>query len=151
MTGGQPNEGGLTAQQIARELVAMGVSRVVGVYDPKEDIDRAAFPPQVKLRDRADLDAVQREIQEVEGVSAIIYIQTCAAEKRRRRKRGKFPDPDRRVFINPASAKAAAIAASSRTASRSCRSRPSSAASAPSTSRAATRTSPASTASARAS
>ena len=101
MTGGQPNEGGLTAPRIARELIAMGVSRVVGVYDPKEDIDRAAFPPQVRLRDRADLDAVQREIQEVEGVSAIVYIQTCAAEKRRRRKRGTFPDPDRRVFINP--------------------------------------------------
>ena len=101
MTGGQPNEGGLTAQQIARELVAMGVGTVVGVYDPKEDLDLAAFPPQVKMRERADLDTVQREMQEIPGVSAIIYIQTCAAEKRRRRKRGAFPDPDRRVFINP--------------------------------------------------
>ncbi len=101
MTGGQPNEGGLTAQQIARELLAMGVSNVVGVYDPKEEIDLAAFPAGVPLRPRAELDAVQREIEDVPGVSAIIYIQTCAAEKRRRRKRGTFPDPDRRVFINP--------------------------------------------------
>ena len=101
MTGGQPNEGGLTAQQIARELVAMGVKTVVGVYDPKEDIDLAAFPRQVKMHDRAELDRIQREMQDVAGVSAIIYIQTCAAEKRRRRKRGSFPDPDRRVFINP--------------------------------------------------
>ncbi len=101
MTGGQPNEGGLTPQRIARELFAMGVGRVVAVYDPKEDIDFAAFPPEVEMRERDALDAVQRDLQQVEGVSAIIYIQTCAAEKRRRRRRGAFPDPDRRVFIHP--------------------------------------------------
>jgi indolepyruvate ferredoxin oxidoreductase len=101
MTGGQPNEGGLKPQQIAHELIAMGVGRVVGVYDPKEEIDFKAFPASVQMRPRDDLDAVQRELQGTEGVSAIIYIQTCAAEKRRRRKRGLFPDPDRRVFINP--------------------------------------------------
>ena len=101
MTGGQPNEGGLTADRIARELQAMGVKTIVGVYDPKEDIDLGAFPKGVRMRPREELDAVQREMQTVEGVSAIIYIQTCAAEKRRRRKRGKFPDPDMRVFINP--------------------------------------------------
>ncbi|MEM9012924.1 MAG: indolepyruvate ferredoxin oxidoreductase family protein [Pseudomonadota bacterium] len=102
MTGGQSNEGGLSPQQIAAELRAMGVERVVGVYDAKEEVDLTAFPPEVELRERADLDAVQRDIREVPGVSAIIYIQTCAAEKRRRRKRGLFPDPDKRVFINPA-------------------------------------------------
>ncbi len=101
MTGGQPNEGGLSPQRIAAELIAMGVGRVVGVYDPKEDIDFKAFPAGVAMRPRDELDAVQRELQETTGVSAILYIQTCAAEKRRRRKRGKFPDPDRRVFINP--------------------------------------------------
>ncbi len=101
MTGGQPNEGGLTPQRIAAELKAMGVTRVVGVYDPKEDVDPADFPPGVQMRTRDALDEVQRELEQVEGVSAIIYIQTCAAEKRRRRKRGTFPDPDRRVFINP--------------------------------------------------
>ena len=101
MTGGQPNEGGLTAQRIARELQAMGVKTIVGVYDPKEDVDLAAFPKGIRMRPREELDAVQREMGQVEGVSAILYIQTCAAEKRRRRKRGRFPDPDMRVFINP--------------------------------------------------
>ena len=101
MTGGQPNEGGLTAPQIARELQAMGVRTIVGVYDPKEDVDLAAFPKGIRMRPREELDLIQREMQAVEGVSAILYIQTCAAEKRRRRKRGQFPDPDMRVFINP--------------------------------------------------
>ncbi|HMR51267.1 MAG TPA: indolepyruvate ferredoxin oxidoreductase family protein [Amaricoccus sp.] len=101
MTGGQPNEGGLSPQRIARELEAMGVGRIVVVYDPKESVDFKDFPSDVKMVPRDGLDAVQRELQAVPGVSAIIYIQTCAAEKRRRRKRGTFPDPDRRVFINP--------------------------------------------------
>ncbi len=101
MTGGQPNEGGLTAQRIARELQAMGVGTIVGVYDEKEEIDLATFPAGIPMRPREELDAVQRELEDVPGVSAILYIQTCAAEKRRRRKRGTFPDPDRRVFINP--------------------------------------------------
>ncbi|MEO1542338.1 MAG: indolepyruvate ferredoxin oxidoreductase family protein, partial [Pseudomonadota bacterium] len=100
MTGGQKNDGDLSADRICRELLALGVSRVVGVYDPKEEVDPAAFP--VEMRTRDELDAVQKELREVPGVSAIVYVQTCAAEKRRRRKRGKFPDPDKRVFINPA-------------------------------------------------
>ncbi len=100
MTGGQGNEGGLDALRIARELQAMGVPKIVGVYDPKEDVDPKAFP--IEMRERSELDAVQKELRETPGTSALIYIQTCAAEKRRRRKRGKFPDPDRRVFINPA-------------------------------------------------
>ena len=79
----------------------MGVKPIVGVYDPKEELDFNAFPRGMSMRPRDDLDAVQREMEGVEGVSAILYIQTCAAEKRRRRKQGKFPDPDRRVFINP--------------------------------------------------
>ncbi len=102
MTGGQPNDGGLSPQQIAAELVAMGVGKVVAVYDEKEEFDRTSFPKPVALRPRGELMAVQEEMERVSGVSAIIYIQTCAAEKRRRRKRGLFPDPDKRVFINPA-------------------------------------------------
>ena len=101
MTGGQPNEGGLTAPQITRELQAMGVSPVIVVYDEKEDIDRAQFPSGLRFEERASMLAVQRELEGVKGVSAIVYIQTCAAEKRRRRKKGAFPDPDRRIFINP--------------------------------------------------
>ena len=101
MTGGQKNDGELSAAQIAAELLAMGVSHVVGVYDEKEEIDFDAFPAGMKMYPRADLMQVQRDLEKTEGVTGLIYIQTCAAEKRRRRKRGKFPDPDRRVFINP--------------------------------------------------
>ncbi|ASP21521.1 indolepyruvate ferredoxin oxidoreductase [Antarctobacter heliothermus] len=100
MTGGQPNEGGLTPQRIAAEVKAMGVQHMTVVYDEKEDVDKAAFPAGVPLVERAEMDRIQREMSEKEGVSAIIYVQTCAAEKRRRRKRGTFPDPDQRVFIN---------------------------------------------------
>jgi len=100
MTGGQSNEGGLTALRIAQEVKAMGVQKIIGVYDPKEDVNPSDFP--IEMRERTELDAVQRELRELDGVSVLLYIQTCAAEKRRRRKRGKFPDPDKRVFINPA-------------------------------------------------
>ncbi|MEM8788183.1 MAG: indolepyruvate ferredoxin oxidoreductase family protein [Pseudomonadota bacterium] len=102
MTGGQTNEGGLTPQQIVAELTAMGVRRVVGVYDPEEEVDLKSFPAGTESHPRSALMDVQKELETTEGVTAIVYIQTCAAEKRRRRKRGQFPDPDRRVFINPA-------------------------------------------------
>ena len=100
MTGGQGNDGGLTADQITRELVAMGVKDVTVVYDDKEDVDPAQFPKGVPLLERTELQQVQERLSKVEGVTAIVYIQTCAAEKRRRRKRNLFPDPDKRVFIN---------------------------------------------------
>ena len=100
MTGGQPNEGGLTAARIARELVAMGVDPVVVVHDEKEEV-RAADFPRLRIEPRERLMAVQRDLAASPGVSAIVYVQTCAAEKRRRRKRGTFPDPDRRIWINP--------------------------------------------------
>ncbi len=102
MTGGQKNEGGLTPQQIAAELRAMGVAHVAHVYDEKEEIDLKSFPRDVEQHERDDLMAVQERFAATPGVTAIIYSQTCAAEKRRRRKRGTFPDPDRRVFINDA-------------------------------------------------
>ena len=101
MTGGQPMDGGLSPQQIMAELMAMGVKKVVGVYDEKEELDLSSFPKGAPMRPRGELMQVQQELQEIEGVTAIVYVQTCAAEKRRRRKRGKFPDPDKRVFINP--------------------------------------------------
>ncbi|MBP0480913.1 indolepyruvate ferredoxin oxidoreductase family protein [Sagittula salina] len=98
MTGGQQNEGGLTPQRIAAEVMAMGVERVAVVVDEKEEL--GAFPEGVTLHERADLETVQKGLAGHEGVSVLLYVQTCAAEKRRRRKRGRFPDPDRRVFIN---------------------------------------------------
>ncbi|MCC5993172.1 MAG: indolepyruvate ferredoxin oxidoreductase family protein [Rhodobacteraceae bacterium] len=100
MTGGQKNEGGLSPAQIAHELTAMGVGRIEVVFDEKEEPIRADFPKSVGWHARAALDQVQRDCAAYPGVSAIIYVQTCAAEKRRRRKRGEFPDPDTRVFIN---------------------------------------------------
>ena len=100
MTGGQANEGGLTAYRIAEELKAMGLSKIAVVHDEKEEIDLSQFPQGIEISERADLLSVEEKMTKVEGVSAIIYVQTCAAEKRRRRKRGQFPDPDKRVFIN---------------------------------------------------
>ncbi|MEX0349684.1 MAG: indolepyruvate ferredoxin oxidoreductase family protein [Paracoccaceae bacterium] len=100
MTGGQSNEGGLSAERIVAELKAMGVEQVAVVYDEKEDVNFKALPAGVETHERAELMSVQERYREIEGVSAIVYIQTCAAEKRRRRKRGTFPDPDKRVFIN---------------------------------------------------
>ncbi|MBF9033393.1 indolepyruvate ferredoxin oxidoreductase family protein [Rhodobacterales bacterium HKCCE2091] len=100
MTGGQHNEGDLDPARIAHELKAMGVENIALVYDPKEDIDFAAFPKGLERHERDEVMRVQERFQALPGVSAMIYVQTCAAEKRRRRKRGTFPDPDRRVFIN---------------------------------------------------
>ncbi len=100
MTGGQGNDGGLTADRVARELLAMGVRNLAVVYDEKEEPRRADFPAGIGWHERAEMPEVQRAFSKYKGVSAIIYVQTCAAEKRRRRKRGLFPDPDKRVFIN---------------------------------------------------
>jgi indolepyruvate ferredoxin oxidoreductase len=101
MTGGQHVDGPLDPAMISRQIAAEGVRDIVAVVDEKEplppDLDWA---PGVTIRPREDLDAVQRELREKKGVSAIIYVQTCATEKRRRRKRGEFPDPPRRVVIN---------------------------------------------------
>ncbi len=100
MTGGQGNDGGLSAPRIARELKAMGIQHIALVYDDKEDIDFNAFPSGIEVKDRTHLMDVQTKMAQTTGVSAILYVQTCAAEKRRRRKRGQFPDPDQRIFIN---------------------------------------------------
>ncbi len=101
MTGGQPHEGGLDAPRIAREVLAAGVKKLVLVYDEKEEIDFSAFPPGVEKHPRDQLLQVEEKLREIKGVTAILYVQTCAAEKRRRRKRGTFPDPDKRVMILP--------------------------------------------------
>ncbi len=100
MTGGQGNDGDLTPYRIVNEVRAMGCEYVAVVYDDKEDVDLARFPKEVALYERASLQTVQEDFAKREGVSIIVYVQTCAAEKRRRRKRGTFPDPDKRVFIN---------------------------------------------------
>lgn len=101
MTGGQPHEGNLTVDMIARQVRAEGVTRIAVVTDePDKYGSRAQFPAGATFHHRDDLDLVQRELREAGGVSVLLYDQTCAAEKRRRRKRGTFPDPDKRVIIN---------------------------------------------------
>ena len=102
MTGGQPAEGALTPEQIVRELVVEGVDPVVLVSEDPDRFKPADLPPGTRVLHRDHLDAVQRELREVAGTSAIVYEQTCANEKRRRRKRGTAPEPDRRLWINPA-------------------------------------------------
>ena len=101
MTGGQALDGGLTVPAVTQQLAAEGVQQVVVVTDEPDKYPMAApFAPGTTVRHRDDLDLVQRELREIGGVTAIVYDQTCAAEKRRRRKRGRFPDPARRVVIN---------------------------------------------------
>jgi indolepyruvate ferredoxin oxidoreductase len=100
MTGGQGNEGGLDPYRIVNEVRAMGCEHVAVVYDAKEDVDISRFPKGVDVFERAELQTVQERFAKTPGVSVLVYVQTCAAEKRRRRKRGTFPDIDRRVFIN---------------------------------------------------
>ncbi len=83
-------------------MLAEGVEKVVVVTDEPHKYPAGFIPSGVPVYDRRDLQKVQTELREVPGVSVLLYDQTCAAEKRRRRKRGTFPDPDKRVFINPA-------------------------------------------------
>src|SRR5262249_9471783 len=101
MTGGQKNDGGLTVPQIARQVAAEGARPAGGVTDePWKYARDEAWPPGLTIHHRDELDTVQKELAGVPGTTILIYDQTCAAEKRRRRKRGQFPDPDKRVIIN---------------------------------------------------
>ena len=101
MTGGQPVDGPISVPEIAAQVAAEGVNRVVVVTDEPERYGSVKnLPPGTPVRHRDELDGIQRELREVEGVTVLIYDQTCAAEKRRRRKRGTFPDPAKRIFIN---------------------------------------------------
>ena len=104
MTGGQPVDGPLSVPMITHQVLSEGVVKVMVVTDEPEKYEtanvRAALAPGVSVHHRDALDAVQRELREIDGVSVMIYDQTCAAEKRRRRKRGTFPDPAKRVVIN---------------------------------------------------
>jgi len=101
MTGGQPFDGPLSVPLITQQVAAEGCSKIVVVTDePDKYPANAGFASGTTIRHRDDLDAVQKELRTTPGVTIMVYDQTCAAEKRRRRKRGKMPDPPQRVFIN---------------------------------------------------
>ncbi|PJC95792.1 indolepyruvate ferredoxin oxidoreductase [Janthinobacterium sp. BJB1] len=103
MTGGQPVDGLITVPMMAQQVAAEGIARIALVTeDLSRYSDRSNLPAHVTLHDRKDMDAVQRELREVQGVSVLIYDQTCAAEKRRRRKKGEYPDLAKRMVINDA-------------------------------------------------
>ncbi|MCC8363166.1 indolepyruvate ferredoxin oxidoreductase family protein [Lysobacter sp. A6] len=101
MTGGQPVDGTLSVPQIAHQVRSEGVETIVVLSD---DIakwsDPSIFPNGVDFLDRSELDNVQKRLRETPGTTVLIYDQTCATEKRRRRKRGKMVDPQKRVMIN---------------------------------------------------
>ncbi|SMP52989.1 indolepyruvate ferredoxin oxidoreductase family protein [Noviherbaspirillum suwonense] len=103
MTGGQTVDGPIDPAMISRQIAAEGVHPIIVVTDEPDKYPAGVdWAPGVTIRHRSELDAVQRELREVQGVSAMIYDQTCASEKRRRRKRNEYPDPAKRVVINEA-------------------------------------------------
>ena len=101
MTGGQPAEGDFTVPQYAAQIAAEGVARIALVADEEDRLPPpSALPPGTTRHVRAELDAVQRELRDYDGVSVLIYDQVCATEKRRRRKRGKLAQATQSVVIN---------------------------------------------------
>jgi indolepyruvate ferredoxin oxidoreductase len=103
MTGGQEFDGPLDPGMISRQIAAEGVGPIIVVTDePEKYPDDYNWAPGVTVRHRSELMDVQRELRECPGVSAMIYDQTCASEKRRRRKRNEYPDPAKRAVINEA-------------------------------------------------
>ncbi len=100
MTGGQPVDGPVSVASIAKQVIEEGVKRVVLLSDDPQRHRRSnALPPSVTIADRDTLDEVQRQLRDTPGCTVLIYDQTCAAEKRRRRKRGSYADPPKRLFI----------------------------------------------------
>ena len=103
MTGGQQHDGPLNPWLISQQLHAEGVTPIMVVTDePEKYAASTAWAPGTTVHHRDQLDAVQKQLRELPGISAVIYDQTCASEKRRRRKIGTFPDPAKRAFINDA-------------------------------------------------
>ena len=104
MTGGQPIDGTLKVPEMSRELDAEGAVKIVVVTDEPEKYEAADIAARlakgVTVHHRDDLDAVQKQLREIDGCTVIIYDQTCATEKRRRRKRGTLVEPAKRVVIN---------------------------------------------------
>jgi indolepyruvate ferredoxin oxidoreductase len=100
MTGGQPVDGPISVHAIAHSVRAEGVARIALVSDDPSSFAAADLPNGVTIHPREEMDAVQKELREISGVTVLIYQQTCATEKRRQRKRGQIEDPARFAYIN---------------------------------------------------
>ncbi len=100
MTGGQPIDGPISPRDIALQTAAEGVAKIVVVTDEPDKYPSGYFDSGIAVHHRDELDRIQRELRDTTGCTILLYDQTCAAEKRRRRKRGKYPDPQKRVVIN---------------------------------------------------
>jgi indolepyruvate ferredoxin oxidoreductase len=100
MTGGQPVDGPISVHGITHEVRANGVARIALVSDDPGKFNARDFPNGVTFHSRANLDAVQRELRDIPGVTVLIYEQECATEKRRKRKRGRLADPPKFAYIN---------------------------------------------------
>lgn len=100
MTGGQPVDGVLKVTDVIAQVHAEGAKKIVVVTDEPEKYRGVALAGDTLVYHRDELDRVQRELRDITGTTVLVYDQTCATEKRRRRKRGTYPDPARRVFIN---------------------------------------------------
>ncbi|SDD84374.1 indolepyruvate ferredoxin oxidoreductase family protein [Ruegeria marina] len=101
MTGGQPHDGEISPPMMVEQLKAEGVERIALVTDEPEKYDGRDFGTGVTVHPRTEMELAQQEMRGRKGVTVIIYDQPCATERRRLRKRGKWVDPDKRVFINP--------------------------------------------------
>ncbi|MEM1430087.1 MAG: indolepyruvate ferredoxin oxidoreductase family protein [Pseudomonadota bacterium] len=101
LTGGQTHDGDIGPEQIVEEVLAAGVARVCVTHDGAEGVDALRFPKGVTVHMRDQIVPVQEELSKTKGVTALVHIQTCAAEKRRRRRKGSFPGIEKRLFIDP--------------------------------------------------
>jgi indolepyruvate ferredoxin oxidoreductase len=104
MTGGQPIDGPLSVPQIVQQLHGEGIERIALVSDQPETYRKSEFTPftAITISHRDKLDSIQRELRDTPGCTVLIYAQTCAAEKRRRRRKGTMATSTKRAFINDA-------------------------------------------------
>ncbi|PHR59818.1 MAG: pyruvate ferredoxin oxidoreductase [Robiginitomaculum sp.] len=100
MTGGQPVDGPVSVFSIAQNVRAEGIETIIFVSDNPDKFSQADFPSGTTIHHRRELDTLQRRLREIKGVTVLIYEQTCATEKRKRRKRGTLEDPAKFVMIN---------------------------------------------------
>ncbi len=100
MTGGQSHEGGMTSIEIAHQLQPMGIKKLVLVTEDILRHKKSLYPNGMEIFHRSKLQLIQKDLSKISGVTILIYDQTCATEKRRRRKRGLIVDPKEKIFIN---------------------------------------------------